>query len=99
MLDRVLKNTLLARDRDVPPGQATQPAPRSGTTLVAAPSPPGRPRTRARGKSQVKVLPSPGTLSTRKWAPWRLNACLTMASPSPVPPRARERPASTRKKR
>ena len=44
----------------------------------------------AAGSNTVKVLPSPSLLSmlSRPW--WRLTMCLTMASPSPVPPRSRD---------
>ena len=42
------------------------------------------------------VLPLPSTLSIVSVASCRCNACLTIASPRPEPPRSRERPESTR---
>lgn len=52
--------------------------------------------TRRAGKRAVKRLPRPGALSISRLAWWRSRACLTIASPSPVPPVSRERPRSTR---
>src|SRR5690606_35228703 len=52
--------------------------------------------TRAAPKWQEKVLPTPTALriSSRAWC--RCSACLTIASPRPVPPLSRERLAETR---
>ncbi len=47
----------------------------------------------------VKVEPVPGLLHSRTSPPWLFSTCLTIASPSPVPPVARERAGSTRKNR
>ena len=47
----------------------------------------------------VNVDPVPGLLHSRTSPPWLFSTCLTMASPSPVPPVARERAGSTRKNR
>ena len=44
----------------------------------------------------MKVLPTPSSLSIVNLPPCRCKACLTIASPSPVPPLERERPGSTR---
>lgn len=51
---------------------------------------------RSAGNLAEKVLPLPGTDWIRSVPPWRASTCLTMASPSPVPPAAAERPLSTR---
>lgn len=50
----------------------------------------------ASGRITVKRLPCPFSLSIRSLPRWRLMMCLTMASPSPVPPCSRERWVSTR---
>jgi hypothetical protein len=47
----------------------------------------------------VNVDPVPGLLHSRTSPPWLASTCLTIANPSPVPPVARERAGSTRKKR
>ena len=47
----------------------------------------------------MNVDPVPGRLHSRTSPPWLASTCLTIASPSPVPPVARERAGSTRKKR
>ena len=54
------------------------------------------PRGGACGSQTLTVVPTPSSLSICSWPRWRLTTCLTMARPSPVPPAARERPASTR---
>ena len=46
--------------------------------------------------AEQKTLPWPGVLSTVTRPPWAWAMCLTMASPRPVPPILRLRPASTR---
>ncbi len=48
------------------------------------------------GTAIWKVDPSPTTLSTVTLPPWAWATCLTIAKPSPVPPRSRLRPRSTR---
>src|SRR6056297_446107 len=53
-------------------------------------------RNRVPGNTQQNSLPSPGSECTRRRASWRCNTCLTIASPSPVPPRERLREGSTR---
>ena len=50
----------------------------------------------AAGSVTVKVVPSPTALSTVTRPAMASTRCLTMDSPSPVPPRSRERPVSTR---
>ncbi len=53
-------------------------------------------RSRDAGSQARKVLPRPTSESTSSW-PWcRISTCLTIASPSPVPPVSRERLRSTR---
>lgn len=47
----------------------------------------------------VNVEPVPGRLHSRTSPAWLAATCLTMASPSPVPPVARERAGSMRKNR
>ena len=44
----------------------------------------------------VNVDPAPSALHTDTVPPWLVATCLTIASPSPVPPVARERAGSTR---
>ena len=51
------------------------------------------------GSRIVNVEPVPGLLHSRTSPPWLASTCLTIARPSPVPPVARERAGSTRKKR
>jgi len=53
-------------------------------------------RRRIAGKMTEKVEPLPTVLVMRSAAPWRCSTCLTIASPSPVPPVSRERLRSTR---
>src|SRR5205085_12210892 len=48
------------------------------------------------GMRRVKVEPVPGRLHSFTSPPWFAATCLTMASPRPVPPVARERALSTR---
>ena len=48
------------------------------------------------GKRQAMLVPSPSVLSARTRPPCASTMCRTIASPSPVPPAARERPGSTR---
>jgi hypothetical protein len=48
------------------------------------------------GKTSVKTLPFPTSLWTSTRPPWYWATCLTMANPSPVPPRSRLRALSTR---
>src|SRR5690606_29099574 len=48
------------------------------------------------GMRSVNVDPTPGLLHSRTSPPWLAATCLTMASPSPVPPVARERALSAR---
>ena len=55
-----------------------------------------RERTRTAGKTSRKVDPLPGSLSMSSSPPCRCMTCLTIASPSPVPPDSRERLLSTR---
>ena len=43
-----------------------------------------------------RVDPAPSTLCTVTWPLWAATMCLTIASPSPVPPVARDRAGSTR---
>jgi len=43
-----------------------------------------------------KREPLPGSLSISNEPPWRCATCLTIDSPSPVPPVSRERLPSTR---
>ena len=50
-------------------------------------------------KHMVKVEPVPGCSTAARAPPWLASTCLTIASPSPVPPVARERAGSTRKNR
>ncbi len=42
----------------------------------------------------TNLSPPPGLLDTEIFPPWNCTACLTMESPSPVPPTWRERPLS-----
>ncbi len=58
--------------------------------------PGGRLPAQASGRATEKALPWPGVLSISSRPRWRATICLTMASPSPVPPSARERLSSTR---
>lgn len=51
---------------------------------------------RPAGSQTVNVAPSPSRLSIANCPRWRLMMCFTIASPSPVPPTARDRPVSTR---
>lgn len=51
---------------------------------------------RSAGSLAENVLPRPGADWMCSVPPWRASTCLTMASPSPVPPAAVERPLSTR---
>ena len=51
------------------------------------------------GIASVNVEPVPGLLHRVIDPSWFAATCLTMASPSPVPPVARDRALSTRKKR
>ena len=44
----------------------------------------------------VNVVPLPSSLEALIVPPWSSTICLTMDSPSPVPPVARERALSTR---
>jgi hypothetical protein len=53
-------------------------------------------RIRAAGNVAVKHAPFDGALSMVSVASWRCSTCLTMESPNPVPPLARERSESTR---
>lgn len=53
-------------------------------------------RKRFAGKVTEKVEPLPTVLVMCNAAPWRCSTCLTIASPSPVPPVSRERLRSTR---
>jgi hypothetical protein len=53
-------------------------------------------RTRTAGKTSLNVEPLPGSLAMSSSPPWRCMTCLTIASPSPVPPDSRERLPSTR---
>jgi len=46
---------------------------------------------RSRENNTLNVLPRPGSLATSRRAWCRFTTCLTMASPSPVPPVSRER--------
>jgi hypothetical protein len=46
--------------------------------------------------SKEKIVPFPGSLDTVTLLLWASTICLTMASPSPVPPTSRERALSTR---
>ena len=48
------------------------------------------------GNLTVKVVPTPTSLATPTSPPYRPTICLTMDSPSPVPPSSRLRPLSTR---
>jgi hypothetical protein len=48
------------------------------------------------GMYRLKVDPAPSTLRTVTLPLWAAITCLTMASPRPVPPVARERAGSTR---
>jgi hypothetical protein len=48
------------------------------------------------GRARVKVLPAPGTLSAQIRPPWASTSSWQMASPSPLPPPARVRAASSR---
>ena len=48
------------------------------------------------GKVKLKVDPSPGVLSTWRSRLWAPRMCFTMARPSPLPPRLRDRLSSTR---
>ena len=48
------------------------------------------------GSHTLTVVPLPSSLSISNCPRWRLTMCLTIASPSPVPPTARERPLSAR---
>ncbi|MDB5372429.1 MAG: hypothetical protein JWP04_1071 [Belnapia sp.] len=57
---------------------------------------PGRPDHPPAGSQTRKQAPLPGSLSISSSPRWRLTICLTMASPSPVPPALRDRPRSTR---
>src|SRR5690606_22480459 len=52
--------------------------------------------TRVAGNRTANLLPAPGRLVMSSVAWWRSTTCLTIASPSPVPPVARERLRSTR---
>ena len=51
---------------------------------------------RAAGIRTVKVLPTPGVLSTVMVPPWACTMCLTIERPKPVPPSLRLRALSTR---
>ena len=51
---------------------------------------------RSAGSTAANVLPLPISDCTSRCPPWRSNTCLTIASPSPVPPVSRERLLSTR---
>ena len=51
---------------------------------------------RATGNRTVKLLPRPSSLFTSSCASCRCSTCLTIASPSPVPPVSRDRLRSTR---
>ena len=53
-------------------------------------------KVRASGKRIEKVDPLPGVDSMARVPPLWRRMCLTIASPRPVPPVARERPLSTR---
>src|SRR5690606_16056064 len=55
-----------------------------------------RGHTRSAAKWQENVLPLPTSLATCSRAWCRPSTCLTIASPSPVPPLSRERLADTR---
>ena len=55
-----------------------------------------RTRTRAAGSMKRNSDPLPGSLCTSNSPPWRCTTCLTIDSPSPVPPVSRERLPSTR---
>lgn len=46
-------------------------------------------------KVTVISVPTSSVLSSEIFAPWNIAPCLTIASPSPVPPTAFERPLST----
>ena len=48
------------------------------------------------GSRIVKVVPTPGMLSTTIVPAWACTMCLTMERPRPVPPRLRLRALSTR---
>ena len=48
------------------------------------------------GNRRVNVEPTPGSLQSVTSPPWLAATCLTMLSPRPVPPVARERAGSTR---
>ena len=48
------------------------------------------------GNRQANVVPCPSWLSTQTEPPCRCRMCLTIESPSPVPPCSRERALSTR---
>ena len=48
------------------------------------------------GNQQRIVVPSPSSLSAETRPPCASTKCLTMASPSPVPPSSRERDGSAR---
>ena len=50
----------------------------------------------SRGRTRVKVEPRPGVDHNSTVPPWSAATCLTIDSPRPVPPVARERALSTR---
>jgi len=52
--------------------------------------------TTSRGRLTRTVVPTSGSLAMCSAPPWAATRCLTMASPSPVPPSSRERALSTR---
>jgi hypothetical protein len=63
---------------------------------TAAQPPRDAPAASAAGTRSRRREPAPGVLSMRSSPPWRCTTCLTIASPSPVPPVSRERLRSTR---
>ena len=66
------------------------------TTPQAEKAQDGTAGTSATGNHTLTMVPAPSSLSIRSWPRWRLTMCRTIASPSPVPPTARDRPLSTR---
>src|SRR5699024_699054 len=92
---RIRQRVLVLHDQH--PGHGTWSSP-CLTGSVAGDSPPAAGSTWA-GSSRVKVDPVPGRLHSVTTPLWFWATCLTIARPSPVPPVARERALSTRKKR
>ena len=91
---RCVSSPMRSMARPIVVGRLQEPSTAVGLAFAPASSSAGR--TRRAGSSTANLLPRPGSLSMTSSAWCRINTCLTMAKPSPVPPVLRERLRSTR---